>query len=141
MTKQLVIFRALYGTLLVLMLLQGISTTIAAENYQPKFRFEKYERFLGLGASDEAAAKRDFLQAFPVGTSLDEIDAFFQEIGGRCFTLPNDRPGRLICGYAHPKFRLLPFLPVSSTWSVDIWFKGEPRVLTRINVTAGAEGP
>jgi hypothetical protein len=113
---------------------------MAADDTRPAFRFENYEGFLGFGASDAAAAKRDFLQAFPTGTPLDAIDAYFKKIGGRCFELPRDWPGRMICNYEHPKFRLLPFLPILSTWSIDIWYEGEPRTSTRVEITAGAEG-
>ena len=118
----------------------GAALTAAADDARSAFRFEKYEGFLGFGASDEAAAKRDFLQVFPIGTPLDQIEPYFKKIGGRCFELPRDRPGQLLCDYAHPKFRLAPFLPILSTWAVSIWYGGEPRTSIRVEITAGAEG-
>jgi hypothetical protein len=129
----------LCGTLLMPLLCAAGCTRIA-DDAQSAFRFEDHEAFLGFGKSDDEAAKRNFLVAFPIGTPLDRIDAFFDGIGGRCFELPRDKPGRLICGYAHPKFRMLSFLPLLSTWSVDVWYEGEPRISTRVEVTAGTEG-
>jgi hypothetical protein len=77
-----------------------VGCTRLADDAQPAFRFENYEATLGFGASDDVAAMRDFLLVFPIGTPLEKIDTFFNRIGGRCFELPRDKPGRLICGYA-----------------------------------------
>lgn len=117
----------------------GRAIAVAPDDRSPALRFEKYEGVLGFGSPDSTRAKRDFLEAFPIGMPIDRIEAFFQKIGGRCFSLRE--PGKLYCGYSHPKFWLFPFWPVASTWLVSIWFKGEPRISTRIEVAGGAEGP
>lgn len=113
---------------------------MVANDGLPKLRFEHYAAPLGFGAADELAAKRDFIEAFPIGTPLSRLSAFFQRIGGKCFTLPIDWPGQLLCHYDHPKYTLLPFLPLRSTWLVTVWFDEESQTAIRIDLTSGIEG-
>jgi hypothetical protein len=124
---------------IVVLLLAGIYFMQPSKESLP-LRFENYEGFLGLGVPDEAAALRDFQQLFPAGTKLDEIEAYFQKIGGDCLELPLDRPYTLWCGYEHPRY-WLPFIPMANTWAVGIKYEGDPRVSTEIKVTAGIDGP
>jgi hypothetical protein len=117
------------------------NSATVANSPQPAFRFEKYSGFLGFG-SDEAAAERDFLLAFPAWTPIEKIEGFFREIGGRCLQ-SRDWPKQVRCGYAHKMLWFVPvwIFPLLSTWSVVIWLDEERQRLFLIRMTAGTEGP
>lgn len=131
---------ALFILLCVSPLLAQTASPAVTQDRLNSFRFENYDRFLGFGSPDQARAEREFVKTFPIGTPLDEMEKFFQKIGGRCFAL-REGTGTFYCDYAYPKFWFLPFLPVASTWLVTIEFNQESRTSTRIGVVAGTEGP
>ncbi len=50
---------------------------VSRKDSKVAFRFEDFESFLNFRPADEIAATRAFQDQFPVGTQLEEIEAFF----------------------------------------------------------------
>lgn len=105
-------------------------------------QFRRYEGKIGMIDADVRGVEQAFLRVFPVGTRTAAIQEYFEGIGGRCFELPLDRPGQLICTYVYPECWYLPLAlhPLLSAWAVNVWFEGDPRVSTRLRITAGTDG-
>ena len=113
------------------------SVFLGSRGWHGGFRFEKYEGFLGIGQSNEVGATAALSEKFPIGTPLERYEQFFNEIGGRCFTL-RDYPNRLICTYAHMRFPPMPF--ILTTWAVVVDYDLGTRTSTRLKVAPGVEG-
>jgi len=117
----------------------GVAFTLRTDAHGP-FRFENFEGFLGLGPADEFAATKTFLEKFPIGTPLSEIEAFFTQIGGECVQMPLDYPGRIVCIYGHSIVPWIP-LPVGFLWSVDVLYGDDGNTLSAVELSGGLDGP
>jgi hypothetical protein len=101
--------------------------------------FSQFEPVLGFGEADEVGATRAFLNEFPIGTSLTQINDFYVKAGGRCYTLPQDKPDQFICTYVHHTYPI-PLLPIFSTWAANIKFDKMTNRSVDVKLTAGMEG-
>jgi hypothetical protein len=110
---------------------------LSSRSWSGGFNFNRYEGFLGLGTSDEAAATRDFVRQFPVGTSLEGYREYFAKIGGHCVDKLR-AADELTCGYAHMRYPPLPIL--FNTWSAVIKYDPTTMLSSQIKITPGYEG-
>ncbi len=105
------------------------------------FRFERFEGLgglIGVGEPNVAAANAEFLNHFPLGTPLGQIENYFSMIGGHCGTLPKDRPGHLICDYGHRKYPLN--FCAAQMWNADIEYNEQDNRAKNITIRPWVDG-
>lgn len=120
-----------------------VALVMAGQHTTPvHFRFEDYDRFLGLGGVDQAGAQQAFIGFFPAGTPLDVVEKGLTEAGADCrFHSNRDEPHIRVCLYAYPKYRFLPIWPMARTWSIDLQHDPNTGLTTGYSFHMGLDGP
>jgi hypothetical protein len=127
--------RLLVSVLAALVAVICVSSAFPYFDPRVPFRFERFTGpfwIIGVGPLDIEGANKAFLKYFPIGTPTREVEAYFQKVGGRCFTLPRDRPGELTCNYGHLKF---PWFCIAQVWNATMTFDPATNIITGVKVS------